>query len=308
MKYRQKRFLQISRHLLSFPLIILSIISYAHGGETEHFMSGVAGIKAASLPPPGFYYRLYNIFYNADRLIDEKGDDSNLDFDLEVYAMAHRFLWISETKILGANYFANIIVPFVDTDIQIKDYGIDTSKFGLGDIFIEPFCLAWHSKRFDSAFALAVMAPTGKYDKSDPASPGKDIWTGLITLGGTLYLDAGKAWAASILTRYEIHSEKDHTDIRPGEDFHFEWGISKTILKGLDIGLTGYCQWQVSDDRGSDVNWDKNVHDRIFSAGPEIEVILPVWKLSFSLRSQREFKATDRAEGNITVFTLTKMF
>ena len=38
----------------------------AFAQETGHYVNGVEGIKAATLPPPGFYYRLYNVFYNAD--------------------------------------------------------------------------------------------------------------------------------------------------------------------------------------------------------------------------------------------------
>ena len=32
-----------------------------------HYVPGIEGIKGASLPPPGFYFRDYNVFYVADR-------------------------------------------------------------------------------------------------------------------------------------------------------------------------------------------------------------------------------------------------
>ena len=44
-KYAGNELLRKFNYLISFPLIILSIISSAYGGETEHFVSGVAGIK-----------------------------------------------------------------------------------------------------------------------------------------------------------------------------------------------------------------------------------------------------------------------
>jgi hypothetical protein len=275
--------------------------------ETGHYVNGVEGIKAGTVPPPGFYYRLYNVFYNADELMDPDGDEIPVDFDLSVYAMVNRFVWVTNKTILGANYFMDVIIPLINTDIEIGA-GIDDSKFGVGDINIEPFGLSWHEPRYDASFGLSVFIPTGEYDETDFASPGKDMWTGMLTLGGTYYFDAGKTWSASILCRYETHSEKSETNVTPGDDFHFEWGIGKTLAKVWDVGLTGYCHWQVTDDSGSGVTWDKSDHDRVYAVGPEVSTFIPPAKLFLSLRSQWEFGAEDRPEGNCTSLTLTKIF
>ena len=284
----------------------LSGIAFA--SETGHYVNGGEGIKAATLPPPGFYYRMYNVFYNADTLTDKDGNKLDVGFDLSVYSLVNRFVWISNMKILGADLGVTAVIPLVYTDIEIKALGIKDDKFSLGDIAVEPFVLSWHGPRYDAVFGLAVYIPTGEYDRNKPASPGKDFWTGMVSIGGTCYFDAEKTWSASILGRYEIHSEKDETDVRPGDDFHFEWGIGKTLAKIWDVGLTGYCQWQVTDDRGSDVTWDKSVHDRVYAVGPEVSVFIPPARLSVSLRSQWEFGAEDRPEGNITTLIFTKIF
>jgi hypothetical protein len=276
--------------------------------ETGHYSSGVEGIKAATLPPPGLYYRLYNVFYNADELMDPDGDELPIGFEVSVYAMVNRFVCITNKKFLGADFGADFVIPLIYTDIEIKGTPVDDDQFGLGDIFIEPFVLSWHGPRYDASFGLGAYVPTGEYDKDKPASPGKDMWTGMLTLGGTYYFDAGKTWSASILGRYETHSEKDETDVTPGDDFHFEWGIGKTLAKVWDVGLTGYCHWQVTDDSGSGVTGDKSVHDRVYAIGPEVSVFIPPAKLFASLRSQWEFGAEDRSEGNVTTLTLTKIF
>lgn len=280
----------------------------AMAGETGHYVNGVEGLKAATLPPPGIYWRVYNLFYSTDKMTDEDGDKLPIDFDLFVYALVNRVIWISNYEILGANYGADIIIPLVYTDVEIGAMGLKDDQFGLGDITIEPIVLAWHKERYDASFAFGIYAPTGKYDVNEPASPGKDFWTGMFTGGGTYYFDVDKTWTASILARYEIHSEKGDTAVTPGNDFHFEWGVGKTLAKTWDVGLTGYCQWQVTDDDGSDVTWDESVHDQVYAIGPEVSVFLPPAKLFVSLRSQWEFGAEDRTEGNVTVLTLTKMF
>jgi hypothetical protein len=273
-----------------------------------HYVNGVEGIKAATLPPPGFYYRLYNVFYNADEYTDADGDSLDMDFEVSVYAMVNRFIWITNKKILGADFGADVIIPLIYTDVEIKGTPIDDDQFGLGDICVEPFVLSWHGLRYDASFALAAYLPTGEYDVNEPASPGRDMWTGMVTLGGTAYFDAAKTWSASILSRYEFHSEKDETEVTLGDDFHFEWGLGKTLAKIWDVGLAGYCHWQVTDDSGSDVGWDKSDHDEVYAVGPEVSVFIPPATLFVSLRTLWEFDAKDRSEGNVTTLTLTKIF
>jgi len=276
-------------------------------GESGHYVHGVEGIKAATLPPPGFYYRLYTSYYSANKYMDQNGDAAGFDFDVTLFALVNRFIYVSEYKILGGNYFVDAVVPLLNTDLKHGALGFDDSRFGLYDINIEPFGITWHGPRYDAAFGLSVYVPVGDYERTNPASPGKDFWTGMLTLGGTYYFDTEKTWAASILGRYEVHSDKGEQDITPGNDFHFEWGVSKTLAKFYDVGLTGYCHWQVTDDSGSDAT-NTDVHDQVYAIGPEISAFCPAIKAIFSLRSQWEFDAEDRSEGNMTTLTITKIF
>jgi len=95
--------------------------------------------------------------------------------------------------------------------------------------------------------------------------------------------------------------------VRPGNDLHFEWGIGKALGKIWDVGLAGYCQWQLTDDSGLDAR-DKSVHDRVLAVGPEVSVFIPPAKSFLSLRSLWEFGAIDRTEGHVTALTLTRAF
>jgi len=296
------------RLLLLFTFtLIFTIPQTLLAGKNHHYENGVEGIKGGSVPPPGFYYKMYNVYYTADEVTDANGNDMNAGFDVDVFATANRFIWVTNKKILGANLFMDATIPLVYTDIAITALGVDDDKFGLGDICIEPFGLAWHGPRFDAAIGLAAYLPTGSYDPTEAASPGKGFYSGMATLGGTLYLDQARTWSLSILSRYEIHSDQEDRDFTPGDDFHFEWGVGKAFAKTWEAGISGYCQWQVSDDSGADAT-TPSVHDQIYAAGPEISVFIPRFKMFLSLRSLFEFEAEDRPEGNMTVLTLTKIF
>jgi len=300
------------RNFNGVMLMVLVVVWFLSGGawagETGHYPLGSEGIKGATLPPPGLYLKTYNSFYTANVFRDSRGENDGSRLDLDVLAIVPRLLWMTDQKILGADYGMDALVPLVQTDLELDTPGVKFNDFCWGDLFVEPLDLAWHKDRYDIGAAVGVWMPTGKFDKNNPASPGKDFWTTMFTLGGTYYLDEEKSWSASILGRYEIHSYKDHTDVRPGQDILFEWGVGKTIEKIWEVGMAGYAQWQLTDDDGSDVTWDAGVHDRVAAVGPEVTVFIPPAKVFLSIRSLFEFSAVDRPEGTTTTLTVIKIF
>lgn len=118
-----------------------------------HYVNGVEGIKAATIPPPGFYYRMYNVYLANDEYKDDHGNESG-DFDLDVFCQAHRFIWVADYQLLGADFFADIGIPLVYTNIRMGAGDVtwvDENQFGMGDILLEP--LPWHG------MARAMMPP-----------------------------------------------------------------------------------------------------------------------------------------------------
>ena len=295
-------------YLCLFMLIAGSINSYSQ--ETGHYTPGVQGIKVGTLPPPGFYYIMHNVYYSSDSFYDGDGNKADIDFNVNVFANVHRFLYVWENVIFGANYGVHVLVPTTYTDISIGAFGVDDSKYGIGDIVIEPILLAWNKQKYDISVALAAIAPVGSYDSTEAASPGKSFWTGMLSFGGTYYFDANKSWHASMLNRYEVHGEKKDFDVTAGDDFTFEWGIGKTIPSKQiwSYGVSGYAHWQVTEDAGSDVLYDASVKDKIFAVGPEVTCFIPKAKLNLELRSQLEFGAIDRSQGTKFCLSLFKSF
>ncbi|GAB1409383.1 hypothetical protein MASR1M90_05370 [Desulfovibrionales bacterium] len=295
------------RMCLVLTALVCLVGSSALAGS-GHYVNGAEGIKAASLPPEGLYYRLYNVFYTADDLRDKNGHKADVDFDVNVFAMVHRLVYSSGIKVLGADLVADICVPLVYTDISMNAGGariFDDNKFGLGDILVEPILLGWHGPQYDAALGAGVYLPTGEFDADKPASPGKGFWTGLLSAGATLYFDEARTWSASVLARYEIHSEQDDTDITYGNDFHFEWGLGKTIAQIWDVGLAGYCRWQVTDDSGPGTTNDR---EQAYAIGPEVSVFVPDWAVGISLRSLWEFENKVNSQGNVTTLMIMKVF
>lgn len=288
-------------------LILLPILAQAQlppPNFTGHYPAGVEGIKGGSLPPPGFYFRDYNLFYHSDHL-RVKGTPPGLDYEVTAYVNAPRAIWISDYKILGGFYGADVLLPigYVDQD---DSFGLFENKSGVGDIFVEPITLSWHPKQWDLGVGYGFWAPTGNYDDS-PFAPNliwKGYWGHMLTAGATYYLDTNKTVAVSLLNRYEINHENDDYNITAGNTYTLEWGISKSIRKTVDVGVVGYWQQQTTKDGNS----SNDILDRIISVGPEVSVFCPKIGLITSLRYLYEFGARDRPEGHLTTLTLTKPF
>ncbi len=288
-------------------LVVLGCMMTVRVQAQGHYVNGVEGLKAASLPPPGLYYRMYNVYYQADRLRDNDGNRLPVGFDVKVFANAHRIIWVSDIEFLGGQLFMDALIPLIYTDLKIDALGVADDRWGIGDLFVEPLGVKWHGARYDAALSAGGYIPVGTYDSQEPASAGKDMWTLMLTAGGTVYFDAGKTWAASILSRFETHSTQNDLDIRPGNSFHFEYGLSKTFDRTLDVGVAGYCRWQVSDSKGDDLTTPPDDRQRVFAAGPEVNYFIPQHRLFVSLRGLHEFGARGRSEGQLATLTLTRI-
>ncbi len=289
------------------PLFTTCIAAFPAVVEAQfpgHYPPGVEGIKAGTLPPPGIYLRDYNLFYTADRY---PGSGLN-DFSATVYVNAPRLIWMTESKVLGANYGMDIIVPFGYADVKGAGGLLKDSYFGLYDLQIEPLLLGWHFSQFDLGVGYSFWVPTGQSPDPRPPLPpgnaadlGKGFWSHMITLGGTWHIDAEKTWAVSALNRYEFHHENDQ-DITVGDSYTVEFGLNKTLAKVWDVGLAGYYQGQVTDTT------HQSGHASVLGLGPEVSLAIPKIMTFISLRWAHELAAHLRPEGDTVSLTVTKRF
>lgn len=265
---------------------------------SPHYPAGAEGIRAATLPPPGIYLRDYTFFYHADRL--DGGPPGH--FSLAALINAPRLIWMTDLKLLGADYGMDLIVPFGCQRVKIEALGSSRDDCGIGDIQIEPLLLAWHGERFDAAAGYALWAPTGDFDPGEPEHLGRGFWTHMLTGGATCYLDADKTFALSALCRYEISTDQDDTDVEPGDVFTLELAASKTVAEGVDLGIAAYWQQEVTESSG------EPARAQVFAIGPEASIFWPKAGLFTSFRYLHEFSANRRPEGDQFVLTLTKRF
>lgn len=166
--------------VITLVLGLLTATTPLYAIDVGHYVPGVANIRDFAMPPPGFYYEQFHVYYRSDDFKNRHGDSVDtvtiggatitLDVDVDVFAIVPTFIWVSNFKILGANYAAYIAPALqstsVDTALSLRDRGreVDDGQFGFGDLFVMPVWLGWHWPRFDLSAGYGFYTPTGRYE------------------------------------------------------------------------------------------------------------------------------------------------
>jgi hypothetical protein len=215
-----------------------------------HYVTGVEGVQAASVPPPGNYYLGYLVNYDINSFRDVDSDKNLAGSNTgRVTALANRFVKITNQKLLGADYGFEAIVPVIDTSVKLGAFGLDKSDSGVGDVYVGPLVLGWHGSNWDAVAAAGMWLDTASSSLTDPTAPGKGYKSTMLTGGATYYFDQQKTISGSALFRYEYHGKKDN-GVRPGDQLSMEWGVGKNY-GAYSLGVVGFSQWQLSNDKGT---------------------------------------------------------
>lgn len=317
------------------PLIV-ALLATVSRLNAQHYPAGSEGIKCGSPPASGFSVEDFNSFYSANQMLGFDGA-LNHGYSSFRYTQAPVLTWMTGWDIFGAEYGMSVRVPFVyqrTTGIWphlpwVPSRSTTKTQSGLADIEVDPIKLGWRFKRFDLTVGYSFFAPSGNYDKNPLFlyNLGEGYWTHSISLGTTLYLDHDKTWAVSLLNHFDISTKQYSTlvnepvspshpfgvaseDTTLGCIYTLEWAVSKTVVRGVDIGITGYYQQQVTDTENPMGNGPTLNNEKIHVAGigPEIRGNYEKWGLSGSLRYAYEFSAMDHPQGNLITLTITKSF
>ncbi len=220
----------------------------------DQYPNGAENWYAGALPPPGTYFINYFGYYGG-KLVDGGGDKvkhpatNNTTPRADAVFDALRVVHITNTKILGANWGVHAILPIVSQGISnLPGTSGGASKFGIGDITIDPFVLAWHhSPELHSAFGIDINLPTGAYDQNDPRTSIGANYYSYEPLYAVTWLPKG-GWEVSGKFMYNMKSRNDDTKYQSGDEFHMDYVVGKHIGDWA-FGLSGYYLKQVTNDK-----------------------------------------------------------
>ena len=263
--------------------LILPLLLAAGSAQAQNYVPGIEAVKGAAAPGPGIYYKAYGVRYNAD-----EADNLPSDSEVTVNALAHRFIWVTEQKVLDADLIVEAILPMVNTDLKVGNVMKDEES-ALGDLFVGSV-LSWHGDRWDSVAGAGIWSPTG--DDDSPASPGKGYSELMLTLGGNFYLDNAKTYSASLLSRYEKADDNDVED-----NLVMEYGLGAQLSNGIEVGFAGYSEWEQGD-----ANSERH------AAGVEASYFWPTLMTGLNFAAYKEYSSNQSFEGDQLRIALTKVF
>jgi hypothetical protein len=261
--------------------------------QTGHYMPGFLNIRDYADPSPisGLLvldygpYQFGNNFYGRDgkpvtQITGPFNRKIDLDLNVNGYYNTPMVLWVSKGKILGATYFGGAAIPFVtvspnlafsrigDINAIHKSGDISGSVTGFSDLNLLPAFLSWGHKTYDITAGWMVYAPTGRYVTGGDDNTGFGYWSNTLQLFGYWYpmkIDGQhtKALAVMLGGTFELISKIKDAEVKPGNRLSLDYGISQYVSKRVEVGVYGGNNWQISEDEGSQVYWDRSVKDRL---------------------------------------------
>ena len=278
---------------------------FASFAQSGAYLPGVLGVRDYANPgQSGLFLIDYNLFLNADSYVDRNGDETTsiqgplgneltLDIDVGGYINSLMFVYASpKIKALGNAQYLFIAAPAyntVNTRVAlgelINDQTIEGGVSGFGDLAVSPLMLSWQLGKFDLTGGYLFYAPTGRYATGASDNLGIGHWSHIVQVASYYYPVADKSTALMVMPTYELHSNLKDADVKPGSRFGLEYGISQYFSERFEISLQGGHIWQVGEDSGNDVYWDRSVKDKMSVFG----VAAGYWLLPGALYSNFKY-------------------
>jgi len=279
--------------------LLLSLLLPVHllAGQSSAIL-GTEGWFAGALPPPGFHFINYLAYVAADELKDSSGNNVPLDFDATIVAEVLRGIYVSDVKVLGGDLACHVVVPLVYRDVELEGTpggagDFDEDEAGLGDIYVSPLILGWHSDIFHWVFGLDIITPTGEYDEDKNVNIGTNHWTFEPAVAVSMIHPSGLS--ASVKLMYDIHTENDDTKLLTGQQIHLDYNAGYQIADSLRLGVCGFILKGLEDDE-LDGESRPDSKQQVFAIGPSAMYSLnPGCHLV--AKAQFEMEAENRPEG-----------
>lgn len=303
-----------------FTILLFFVCLLGHSQLKGGHILGAMGLQSGTQTPentlsvyvPGY-------FYSASSLRNANGDKAIVNPNINMFITGVGASYVSDFKILGANYGATVLLAFASNRIQGNTLDSKTS-IALTDTYIVPVQLGWHNKRADFVFSYQIYLPTGKFDMGASDNSGLGMFMNEFSAGTTLFFNDKKTVHFSALASYEINGKKKDTDIKTGDLLSIEGGLGKTFYmmnpektapKGiLNAGLIYYLQYKVTNDQipvpvFGTIETNK---DRVGGIGAEINYFHIGCSTSAGFRWIAEVEAINRFQGNTFFLTLAHVF
>ena len=300
--------------IAALAIVLLACPVPANAQLKGHYVPGFTGLQNGSQGPPAITIVLPVFFYTTDTLKGDEGQTLSEHPQITSTFIGPGLVWVTNVKLLGGNLGGQFL-PASYMKARIEGPSLDVpGAFHFSDIYLQPLQLGWERPRADFVAGWGIFMPTGKWTLGGDDNGGLGMWSNDFQAGTTVRLDNKRAWAASVLGTYEIHSKKKDRELKAGNILTLEGGLGRSFYAKVagtplpriaTIGLVYYTQTKVTSDfAGIATPLVEGRKDHVFGVGAEGSVFLPKPRLLLDLRVVPEFGAVNRTQGVTVVVTL----
>lgn len=290
-----------------------TLTSAAENG-TGIYLLGIKGPGAGTLPPPGVYFQNDLYFYAGSNSADaeaKSGGFAVTNAEAEAVVNLTTILWSTSQQVLGGNlaFSATLLTAYQDvsTDLDTTTTPIQGDALAIGDPIFGAR-VGWRSGNLHSTAGTLINAPVGNYDADQFANVAFNRWA-VDLFAGVSYIDPTTGWDFSGIAGVTFNGENKDTDYKTGDEFHFEWAVTKTVFKRYTAGLAGYHYQQISGDSGDGAIFG-DYKGRVSALGLTAGYTFQIGQtpVSLSARYFNEFGAKNSLEGESVLVTLAFPF
>jgi hypothetical protein len=269
---------------------LLSTTAHAtEGSGLGVYPDGLENFLSGALPPPGVHALVYAGQASYDKLLNNRGDSAGPpDFKVDVSLVVPRVVWVTGQTVLGGQLAFEALLPVLD--VKVTAGGANFSKTGLGDAIVGIALGHHHSPSLHSVVGFDVYVPTGHYDKTNPASLGKNIWAIQPIVAVSRIDPAG--WNADMKLMWDINGRNSATGTRSGQALHADLDAGWGLGNGWVLGVAGHIFQQFTDDTGPNAGSGKA---SAMGFGPSLRYMSGPWLIT--AKWQNEFNVRNRPEG-----------
>ncbi|MCK6404995.1 MAG: transporter [Rhodocyclaceae bacterium] len=323
------RYSKYIKWILALALAGAGSVQATERGQLRALL-GLPGQDLTSPLLPGFYFQANYQHYSADRFNNNAGERTivstpqpgvraRADTKVDADVLALRATWLSNARWGEGKLGVSATLPVVDSSVKVSPTFIggpvlpavaagvraqaaaqSGQRSGIADMEIAPF-VDFQDDESRMTFALAVVAPTGEYDRDRPVNPGAgNFWTLRPIFTYSRVLDNGIELGAR--NTYSFNSRNRDTDYRSGQYLHSDLSALYGFNNGFKLGAGGYVVYQTTKDRGGDGTFAAPDHGnkaRVYGLGPVMSWQSESGTWGVEAKVLKEFEARNRPEGTV---------
>lgn len=292
---------------------LLPLSAQASEGGGSVYLQGTFNDFAVAMPlPPGVYLRNDLIRYEAEINARPLGGRADAGLEQTLWLNMVKLSWVTDWQVLGGRYSAAMVLPVVlDVDVDARLQGPGFATFGngdsggMGDPYLIPFQVNWQSGRHNTALALGVSVPVGRYDRDDKVNLGRHYWALDPNVSYSWLHEKG--WELSGTAGLLFNARNPETDYRTGNEFHLDWLAAYHPAATHAFGVAGYWYHQTTDDDGDIPAFlDQGFRGRGYGLGPAFMTTLQVGEQQLSLIGKwlHDLDSERRMEGDLLMLSV----